>query len=361
MAVACRPTKAAVPDCRDAGLCRCPRAIGRTTPISSRLLPAKTPSCTAGGRPTPAATAAAAAATASIPSTKVSVSISATPSTAAAINQSTQSVIRAESTASGRRCPSGERTDIVLRRSRCPTSSQMATRCYHVSTLRTAGVPETECADRRCGGGRRGRMHTMTRWRAVPTTVWTAVGALAFLASCGLAVVLGAGLHVSSGPLPTTATHSAPGSARLARSGVVTVKPPAPTSPTAPRAGGPATTPPEVVVLPFVPFAPASGGSGGLAAPTPAAPGPPAQAPSAGGGTPLTLRSAHDLRGHDLGGHDLLRAARDDLLRAAGDDGLRARGHGGAHLTVLRGSHHLVRHHHPAAGHHAVHHAAHGH
>src|SRR3954452_7136046 len=119
----------------------------------------------------------------------------------------------------------------------------MATRCYHVSTLRTAGATEPKCADRRCEGGRRGRMHRMTRWRAVPTTVWTAVGALAFLASCGLAVVLGAGLHVWSGPLPATAAHSAPGSAILARSGVVTVKPPPAAAPTAPHVGGPVRTP----------------------------------------------------------------------------------------------------------------------
>src|SRR3954471_21289454 len=143
-------------------------------------------------------------------------------------------------------------------------------------------------------------MHAMARWRAVPTTVWTAVGALAFLASCGLAVVLGAGLHVWSGPLPTTATHSAPGSASLARSGVVTGKPPPPTAPPAPRVGGPVVTPAAPVGLPFVPFTPASAGSGAPAAPAPAAPGPTAKPPAAGGGTPFTSRPGHEIRGRDL-------------------------------------------------------------
>jgi hypothetical protein len=109
-------------------------------------------------------------------------------------------------------------------------------------------------SNRRCNGGRRGRMQTMARWRAVPTAVWTAAGALAFLAAGGVAVVLGAGLHVWSGP-STPAVPAAISAAHPRGSGVVIVSPPAP----ARRSGGPA--PSAVSPLPFVPFGTASGSS----------------------------------------------------------------------------------------------------
>src|SRR5437763_551436 len=106
---------------------------------------------------------------------------------------------------------------------------------------------EVLSVERRCNGGRRGRMQAMARWQAVPTAVWTAVGALAFLAATGVAVVLGAGLHVWSGPSTPTAP-SAIFAPRPGGSGVGTVSPPVTGAP-GPRSGGQTTS--TVASLPF--------------------------------------------------------------------------------------------------------------
>src|SRR4051812_11837859 len=114
-------------------------------------------------------------------------------------------------------------------------------------------------------------MHTMTRWRAVPTTVWTAVGALAFLASCSLAVVLGAGLHVWSGPVPS-APPSVIGAAGSRGSGVVTV-PPHTSAPTRPAPGAPATAP-AAGFVPGTPSTASTAGSAPTGGPAPVTGGP---------------------------------------------------------------------------------------
>src|SRR6059058_753290 len=131
-------------------------------------------------------------------------------------------------------------------------------------------------------------MHTMARWRAVPTTVWTAVGALAFLASCGLAVVLGAGLHVWSGPVPSAAP-SVIGAAGARGSGVVTV-PPQTSAPTQPGPGGPVTAP-TVGFVPGTPSAAVSAPTGGAAPVTrrPAVEAPPVVGPPSRGGRGVGL------------------------------------------------------------------------
>src|SRR3954454_12911863 len=220
-------------------------------------------------------------------------------------------------------------------------------------------------------------MHTMTRWRAVPTTVWTAVGALAFLASCGLAVVLGAGLHVWSGPVPSAAP-SVIGAAGSRGSGVVTV-PSNTSAPTQPGPGRPAPAP----AAGFVAGTPSTPGSAptGVSAPVAGGPAihePPAVGPPSRGGrgvgrglrpTLLRLRELLGLRGGDddllarlaVGrtGLALLRDIEEGGEAEAVDRehvppaahgkphgaGAHHHGHAARHVRGARG-HHSARHHH---------------
>jgi hypothetical protein len=215
-------------------------------------------------------------------------------------------------------------------------------------------VPDPKCVDRRCGGDRRGRMRTMTRWRAVPTTVWTAVAALAFLASCGLAVVLGAGLHVWSGPLRPADARTA-GAARPGGTGVVTVAPPVAAQ--LPRTSGPGTGPPALPPPVFAPFTPASGPAPVLrpvvapTEPTVALPRPPV------GGRPFTdrpglFRFRDGERAEESGvrGGHLRAEGRHGHARRSGH-GAHPPGHSAVHLSEGRrhraashGHHHVARH-----------------